>query len=85
MQALYGTPATPATVLTNRIGVTGFIREYAQLNDLHIFLANFRKDMNPNTNFSVQSVDGGINPQGNQYAGSEAVSLPIACRTDGLG
>ncbi|KAL1697033.1 peptidase S8/S53 domain-containing protein [Schizophyllum commune] len=72
LQALYGTPAAPATVLTNRIGVTGFIGEYAQQNDLHIFLANFRKDMNPNTNFSVQSVDGGINPQGNQYAGSEA-------------
>ena len=83
LQALYGTPATPATVLTNRIGVTGFIGEYAQLNDLHTFLYNFRKDMNPYTNFSVQSVDGGINPQGNQYAGSEAVRLSTVCGTEG--
>ncbi|KAI5892804.1 subtilisin-like protein [Schizophyllum commune H4-8] len=72
LQALYETPATPATVPSNRIGVTGFIGQWAQLDDLHTFLYNFRKDVNPYTNFSVKSVDGGVNPQGKQYAGNEA-------------
>jgi tripeptidyl-peptidase I len=48
--------------------------EYANQADLTAFLKQFRPDMNPNTSFSVTSVDGGTNDQTAYEAGYESVS-----------
>ncbi|TRM64249.1 peptidase S8/S53 domain-containing protein [Schizophyllum amplum] len=61
LQALYGIPATPATQSSNKLGVTGFIEQYAQKADLRDFLSLLRRDINPNTGFALQSIDGGVN------------------------
>ncbi|KAL0573817.1 hypothetical protein V5O48_008125 [Marasmius crinis-equi] len=72
LQALYGIPTTPATQKSNRLGVTGFINQWAQDADLKTFLGLLRPDMSSDTSFEVQSVDGGVNPQGPGLAGVEA-------------
>ncbi|KAJ8072957.1 hypothetical protein PM082_019820 [Marasmius tenuissimus] len=72
LQALYGIPTTPATQKSNRLAVTGFINQWAQSADLNTFLGLLRPDMSPGTSFEVQSVDGGVNPQGPGLAGAEA-------------
>lgn len=62
--ALYQIPRTPAPGkkgAKGSIGVTAFMPNYANYNDLKYFLTAFRPDMNPNTSFSVTSVDGGDN------------------------
>ncbi|KAK1229126.1 hypothetical protein PQX77_007831 [Marasmius sp. AFHP31] len=72
LQALYGIPTAPATQSSNRLGVTGFIDQWAQNADLETFLSLLRPDMSSNTSFAVQSVDGGVNNQGPSNAGIEA-------------
>ncbi|KAL0060652.1 hypothetical protein AAF712_012529 [Marasmius tenuissimus] len=72
LQALYGIPTTPATQSSNRLGVTGFIDQWAQNADLETFLSLLRPDISSNTSFAVQSVDGGVNNQGPSNAGIEA-------------
>ncbi|EED85603.1 predicted protein, partial [Postia placenta Mad-698-R] len=72
LQHLYGIPATPATVSSNGIAVTEFEKQYAQAADLHSFLQHARPDMNPDTNYTVISIDGGENPQDPKEAGDEA-------------
>jgi tripeptidyl-peptidase-1 len=56
----------------NSITVTGYIREYAQQSDLKMFLQAYRPDLPSNITFVLQEIDGGQNPQGTNYAGSEA-------------
>ncbi|KAE9396050.1 subtilisin-like protein [Gymnopus androsaceus JB14] len=72
LQDLYDIPTTPATQSSNRIAVPGFIDYWAQYADLEAFLERLRPDMPSNTSFSVEFIDGGMNPQGPQYAGYEA-------------
>ncbi|EED84182.1 predicted protein [Postia placenta Mad-698-R] len=72
LQHLYGIPATPATVSSNGIAVTEYEEQYAQGADLHSFLQQFRPDVNPDTNYTVISIDGGENPQDPNDAGVEA-------------
>ncbi|KAI4525603.1 subtilisin-like protein [Schizophyllum commune Loenen D] len=72
LQALYGIPTTAATQSSNVLGVSGFIEQYAQQADLSQFLSLFRKDLPSNTSFTLQTLDGGSNPQGSRYAGTEA-------------
>ncbi|KAF9027259.1 family S53 protease [Hymenopellis radicata] len=72
LQALYGIPTTPATQSSNVLGVTGFIDQYANQADLGRFLRRLRTDINPNTTFTLQTVDGGVNPQTLSEAGIEA-------------
>ena len=72
LQALYGIPTTAATRSSNVLGVSGFIEQYAQQADLLQFLSLFRKDLPSNTSFTLQTLDGGSNPQGSRYAGTEA-------------
>ncbi|KAI0745384.1 family S53 protease [Earliella scabrosa] len=71
LQALYGIPTAKATVPSNTIGVSGFIQQFANNNDLQTFLRNLRPDLAGST-FSLLTLDGGQNPQGTNQAGIEA-------------
>lgn len=77
LQALYGIPTTPATQSSNTLAVTGFISQWANQADLKTFLQTYRTDMNPNTTFSLATLDGGSNPQTGVEPGLEAVSSAI--------
>ncbi|KAF5352136.1 hypothetical protein D9758_009234 [Tetrapyrgos nigripes] len=85
LQSLYGIPATPATQSSNMIGVSGFVNQFAQNEDLRNFLGSLRPDMSPDTTFTVQSIDGGVNTQGPGLAGLEAnldVQYTLGLATD---
>ncbi|KZV99446.1 hypothetical protein EXIGLDRAFT_712134 [Exidia glandulosa HHB12029] len=71
LQALYGIPTTPATQSTNVLGVSGFIQQFANRQDLASFLRSTRPDIK-NANFTLQTLDGGVNPQLILLAGVEA-------------
>ncbi|KAJ6450110.1 family S53 protease [Mycena sanguinolenta] len=72
LQSLYGIPTTPATQSSNTIAVAGFIDQYANAADLKTFLKSFRTDMSSSTTFTLQTLDGGSNPQSGSEAGVEA-------------
>ncbi|KAF8919231.1 family S53 protease-like protein [Mucidula mucida] len=72
LQALYGIPTSPATQSSNSMSVTGFLNQYANRDDLAQFLKDFRRDVNSNTSFKDQFVDGGMNSQDISEAGLEA-------------
>ncbi|KAJ7183973.1 family S53 protease [Mycena filopes] len=72
LQAIYNIPATPATQSTNKLGVSGFILQFANLIDLKTFLTDFRTDMSSATTFTLQTLDGGVNTQTRSAAGIEA-------------
>ncbi|KAF8911770.1 family S53 protease [Mucidula mucida] len=67
LEALYGIPTTRATQSSNRLGVSGFIDQFA-----NNFLGALRPDMSSATTFTLQTLDGGQNPQGANQAGIEA-------------
>ncbi|KAK0441332.1 Pro-kumamolisin, activation domain-containing protein [Armillaria borealis] len=73
LQDLYNIPSTPATQPTNRLGVSGFDSDdqFAETADLQKFLVDFRPDL-ISTSFTVQTLDGGQNPQRANEAGIEA-------------
>ncbi|KAL0569110.1 hypothetical protein V5O48_012863 [Marasmius crinis-equi] len=63
LQAMYGIPSgTAPTQSSNSVGVIG-LQSFAQYSDLSSFLTTFRPDVSPDTNFSVVSINSGINPQ----------------------
>ncbi|KAH9915907.1 family S53 protease [Fomitopsis serialis] len=70
LQYLYGIPTTTATNPDNGIVVAGYVEQYANANDLKIFLEQYRPDINPSTTFATETIDGGSNLQ-NVTAGSE--------------
>ncbi|KAI0066344.1 subtilisin-like protein [Artomyces pyxidatus] len=72
VQDLYGIPLTPATQSTNQLAVSGFIDQFANQADLKTFLTSFRKDLPSSTTFTLQTLDGGSNPQSQSEAGIEA-------------
>ncbi|KAJ7302279.1 family S53 protease-like protein [Mycena albidolilacea] len=72
LEALYGIPTTPATSSGNVLGVPGYIDEFVDPNDVAEFLALMRPDIDPNTTFSVVSINGGVNVP-NQVSMGEAV------------
>ncbi|KAI0738095.1 family S53 protease [Daedaleopsis nitida] len=72
LQALYNLPTTKATQSSSKIAVTGFLQSYASQADLTAFLNLYRKDMSSSTTFSLETIDGGQNPQGSGQAGAEA-------------
>lgn len=43
--------------------------------DVQSFLKKFRTDIDSSTTFSLETLDGGSNPQGSSQAGVEAVSV----------
>ena len=71
LQAMYGIPTTSATQSSNVLGVSGFIEQFANQADLQTFLRNLRPDL-VGTTFSLQTLDGGQNPQDSNQAGVEA-------------
>ncbi|KAJ6563914.1 family S53 protease-like protein [Mycena capillaripes] len=72
LQAIYNIPTTPATQTSNRLGVSGFIEQFANQADLKEFLTDFRKDVSSATTFTLQTLDGGTNTQTRSAAGIEA-------------
>ncbi|RDX47318.1 family S53 protease [Lentinus brumalis] len=72
LQAIYNIPSTPATESSNKLAVTGFIEQYANKADLKTFLTRFRTDISSSTSFTLQTLDGGSNPQSSSEAGVEA-------------
>lgn len=71
LQALYGIPTAKATQSSNKLTVSGFIEQYANQADLASFLQEFRSDLT-GTTFTLQTLDGGVNPQSVADAGIEA-------------
>lgn len=53
------------------MGVSGFIEQFANNNDLQSFLRSLRPDLE-GTTFALQTLDGGENPQNANEAGVEA-------------
>ncbi|KAA1474739.1 family S53 protease [Dentipellis sp. KUC8613] len=85
-QELYGIPAAPATQSTNRLAVSGFIDQWANLADLKSFLQALRPDIPDATVFTVELIDGGQNNQDEpgieanldtQYTVGIATKVPI--------
>ncbi|KAJ6592414.1 family S53 protease [Mycena capillaripes] len=72
LQAIYNIPATPATQTSSKLGVSGFVFEWANSLDLSQFLTAFRPDMPNTTTFDLQTLDGGVNVQIPNSAGIEA-------------
>ncbi|KAI0761500.1 family S53 protease [Trametes elegans] len=72
LQAIYGIPSTRAAQSSNKIGVTGYIEQFANKADLRSFLTRFRTDIPASTSFALQTLDGGSNPQDLNQAGVEA-------------
>ncbi|KAI0659407.1 family S53 protease-like protein [Cubamyces menziesii] len=71
LQALYNIPSTPATNPDNRLGVVGFFGNSVPYSFVEQFLLTYRPDIDPSTNFTVDSVDGGINEQDGSDSSSE--------------
>lgn len=56
------------------LSVSILLREYhKRLNYLQSFLKKFRPDLSPPPKFTLQTIDGGKNPQDSNQAGLEAV------------
>ncbi|KAJ6578520.1 family S53 protease-like protein [Mycena capillaripes] len=64
LQTLYGIPLTPATQTSNTLLVTGYAENWPQTAALELFLQTYRPDMPSNTTFALESLDGGIDTQG---------------------
>ncbi|KAJ7093501.1 family S53 protease [Mycena epipterygia] len=72
LQAIYNIPTTAATQSTNKLGVSGFIEQFANSADLKEFLTSFRTGISSSTTFTLQTLDGGVNTQTRADAGIEA-------------
>ncbi|VDB87353.1 unnamed protein product [Peniophora sp. CBMAI 1063] len=72
LQELYNIPTTAAPKSSNQLAVSGFIDQFANQADLKSFLTSFRKDISSSTTFTLQTLDGGSNPQNINEAGVEA-------------
>lgn len=59
----------------NRLGISGYLEQYARHGDLEEFLAHYAPDQT-NENFTVVSINGGKNDQDSDYDSTEA-SLDI--------
>lgn len=64
LRQLYNTiDYTPQATDKNKLGLTGYLAEYAQFDDLAMFLKSERPDQ-ADYKFTVVGVNGGSNPQG---------------------
>ncbi|KAJ3729755.1 family S53 protease-like protein [Lentinula raphanica] len=77
LQDLYGIPATAATQSSNKLGVSGFIDQWPQTADLRTFLGSLRPDISSTTTFTLQTLDGGSDPQSARDAGIEAFNTEV--------
>jgi tripeptidyl-peptidase-1 len=71
----------PQVPNTNKLGIAGYLGEFASQSDLKEFVDLFRPDA-ANANFSVVTVDGGINDQNAPGSEVRTVLLPRAYITD---
>ncbi|QRV73000.1 tripeptidyl-peptidase I [Ceratobasidium sp. AG-Ba] len=71
LQALYNTGNYTASVKSNRLGIAGYLEEFANFADLQTFYKKYYPKAT-GSNFTVESVNGGINPQDPEEAGGEA-------------
>lgn len=69
MYGLYGTQVKPDP--RNRLGISGFLEEFARHNDFHQFLDQYAPNQT-NANFSVVSINGGLNDEHSSLPSSEA-------------
>ena len=75
LEALYGILTTSATQSSNKVFIAGFLGQWAQQADLTSFLMTLHPDLNSETTFMLDTIDGGSNPQGSSDAGIKAVSF----------
>lgn len=73
LYGVYDTEAEPDP--RNRLGVSGFLDQYARYGDFHSFMQLYAPNRT-DTNFTVVSINGGLNLQDSSRASSEA-SLDI--------
>ncbi|KAF8622167.1 hypothetical protein AX15_007283 [Amanita polypyramis BW_CC] len=71
LQQIYNAVGYVPKATDNSIGITGYLEQYANIQDLQTFYAEQRPDA-LNTSFEFVSVEGGINPQNLSLAGAEA-------------
>ncbi|KAG9127880.1 hypothetical protein FRC07_007955 [Ceratobasidium sp. 392] len=71
LQALYNIGNYTATVKSNRLGIAGYLEEFANFADLQTFYKKYYPRA-VGSNFTVESINGGINPQDPEEAGGEA-------------
>ncbi|KLO12132.1 subtilisin-like protein [Schizopora paradoxa] len=76
LQALYSIPTTKATQLSNSIGVTGFSNEFANQDDLTIFLKSLRSDISSSTSSNMTSAAGPLANLNMQYTVGIATGVP---------
>ncbi|KAA1472281.1 family S53 protease [Dentipellis sp. KUC8613] len=72
LQQMYNIRRTLATQKSNTLAVTGYVNQFANQADLELFLELFRVDLDPSTNFTLVTLDGGENPQDLSEASSAA-------------
>ncbi|KAJ7283220.1 subtilisin-like protein [Mycena rebaudengoi] len=74
LQSLYELPSKPATNATNSLLVTGFLRQFANKNDISQFISMARPDIGLpwGAEFFERFIDGGVNSQYPYQAGLEA-------------
>ncbi|PFH49233.1 hypothetical protein AMATHDRAFT_48849 [Amanita thiersii Skay4041] len=71
LQQLYNAVGFKPTAQGNSIGITGYLEQFANLQDLQSFYADQRPDA-VNSSFKFISVNGGLNDQNLSLAGAEA-------------
>ncbi|CAE6466677.1 unnamed protein product, partial [Rhizoctonia solani] len=71
LQALYNIGNYTATVKSNRLGIAGYLEEFGNFADLQTFYKKYYPAA-VGSNFTVESINGGINPQDPDQAGGEA-------------
>lgn len=69
MYGLYTTQAKPDP--RNRLGISGFLEQFARHNDFFQFLNQYAPNQT-NANFSVVSINGGLNDENSSLSSSEA-------------
>ncbi|KAJ3824123.1 tripeptidyl peptidase A [Lentinula raphanica] len=73
LQTLYNTAGyTPNRRSRNSIGITGYLQQYANQEDLRLFFADQKSGVSNNVSFDVVLVNDGTNNQSSQRAGDEA-------------
>jgi tripeptidyl-peptidase-1 len=65
LRRLYNTEGyKPQATAVNKLGIAGYLQEFASHSDLRVFMTRFRRDAE-NATFSVVTINGGINDENN--------------------
>jgi tripeptidyl-peptidase I len=76
LRRLYGTEKyEPQSAGENKLGIVGYLQQFASQSDLTVFMRRFRPDADPEqATFSVVTVNGGINDQNHPTAEVRRIS-----------